>query len=305
MRVTATTGAALPNYIYPFSQPIEANNLTDLNWGSSYGASVTVSFWFRSNMAAGSTGSVSVRNGLAGGTWVLYNTTFTVVGGGAWQYVVVTIPPPANGTTWGTGTGVGMEFLPLAYNSPVSASGWVTSAQTGSTSQTTWWTTTGNYIEITGAQLEKGLVATPFEVRPYPIELQLCQRYFQKINNLTGGQNYYVGLAGGVNGYTCSIVTFKLTTAMRVTPTSYWYSDSGPQMITVAGATYTLNYIGYSGGSAVALPGLQVSGAAYGVDSTTDTTMITLLPCASSLTGLGANVPLFMRNLHIDFSSEF
>lgn len=305
MRVTATTGAAIPNYIYPFYQGIEGNNITDLNWGSSYGASVTVSFWFRSNMAAGSTGSVSVRNGLAGGTWALYNTTFTVVGGGAWQYVVVTIPPPPNTTTWGTGTAQGIEFLPLAYNSPVSASGWVTSAQSGSSSQTTWWTTTGNYIEITGAQLEKGLTASPYEFRPIGTEFALCQRYFQMINCITGGQNYYVGLAGGVNGYTCSIVTFKFSTAMRVTPTSYWYSDQSPQFITVAGATYTLNYIGYAGGSAVALPGLQAAAAAYGVDSATNTTMLTLLPCASSLSGLAANVPIFMRNLHIDFSSEY
>ena len=34
-------------------------------------------------------------------------------------------------------------------------------------------------ILITGVQLEKGLVATPFEVRPYATELALCQRYYE------------------------------------------------------------------------------------------------------------------------------
>jgi len=32
-------------------------------------------------------------------------------------------------------------------------------------------------FDVTGLQLELGSVATPFEVRPYPVELGLCQRY--------------------------------------------------------------------------------------------------------------------------------
>jgi hypothetical protein len=34
-------------------------------------------------------------------------------------------------------------------------------------------------IDITGVQLEKGTVATPFEVRPFATELALCQRYYE------------------------------------------------------------------------------------------------------------------------------
>jgi hypothetical protein len=49
------------------------------------------------------------------------------------------------------------------------------------------WNPTGtagasDYIDITGVQLEKGTIATPFEFRPYPIELQLCQRYYWQLN---------------------------------------------------------------------------------------------------------------------------
>jgi hypothetical protein len=43
----------------------------------------------------------------------------------------------------------------------------------------------GNYIEITGVQLEKGTVATPFEFRNYAQELALCQRYFEKSFDIT------------------------------------------------------------------------------------------------------------------------
>ena len=43
--------------------------------------------------------------------------------------------------------------------------------------------TAGNadHFDFTGLQLELGSVATPFEVRPYPVELQMCQRYCESI----------------------------------------------------------------------------------------------------------------------------
>jgi len=40
-----------------------------------------------------------------------------------------------------------------------------------------------DYFDVTGVQLELGSVATPFEVRPYPVELQMCQRYYEKSYN--------------------------------------------------------------------------------------------------------------------------
>jgi hypothetical protein len=42
-----------------------------------------------------------------------------------------------------------------------------------------------DYVEVTGVQLEEGPVATPFEHRPYGLELSLCQRYFEKSYNNT------------------------------------------------------------------------------------------------------------------------
>ena len=45
--------------------------------------------------------------------------------------------------------------------------------------------TAGNadHFDVTGVQLELGSVATPFEVRPFPVELQTCLRYYQKSYN--------------------------------------------------------------------------------------------------------------------------
>jgi len=39
---------------------------------------------------------------------------------------------------------------------------------------------------LSGVQLEPGPVATPFEHRPIGTELALCQRYYQKLNEVTG-----------------------------------------------------------------------------------------------------------------------
>jgi len=42
----------------------------------------------------------------------------------------------------------------------------------------------GSSWDLTGVQLEPGSVATPFEHRPIGLELQLCQRYFQKYDTI-------------------------------------------------------------------------------------------------------------------------
>jgi hypothetical protein len=46
------------------------------------------------------------------------------------------------------------------------------------TNQINFFDSTDNIIRITGAQLEVGSTATPFERRPFGMELVLCQRYF-------------------------------------------------------------------------------------------------------------------------------
>ena len=64
-------------------------------------------------------------------------------------------------------------------------------------------------------QLEEGSVATPFEHRPYGLELSLCQRYFYR---LTGQLYSFIA-----NGMTCNTnkawTTIQLPVALRVQPT--------------------------------------------------------------------------------------
>ena len=233
IRCTATTGVSLTaGYVYAINQQIEGYNIVDFNWGTSYASPVTASFWFRSNMPAGSISSFTFRNGLAGGGWALYNTTFTVTGGGAWQYVTLTIPPPPSGSGWNSTNGVGIEYLISSIYNTGAPLGWSTSASVGYSGQYTWWTTTGNYVEATGVQLEKGTVATPFEVRPYGVELQLCQRYYEKsyASGTAAGTNTVVGMVfyGGFSDPAASFgVTIRYSVPKRATTTPTIYSPTG------------------------------------------------------------------------------
>jgi hypothetical protein len=64
-----------------------------------------------------------------------------------------------------------------------------------------FWTPTGtagadDSIYITGCQLEKGSQATAFDYRPYGTELQLCQRYYQKLSGFT-----FIAGGGATGGF--------------------------------------------------------------------------------------------------------
>ena len=141
------------------SQNVEMYNVIDL-----IGSPVVLSFWYKSNR----TGNHGVRFNSAGVIPGNPDTfqTFTVFNANTWEYKVLTfntliqctVPGPS---TW-NGFGIAVNIGPVVFNM-------------GSTS-----IANGDYFTLTGVQLEKGTVATPFEFRPYGVELQLCQRYFHR-----------------------------------------------------------------------------------------------------------------------------
>jgi hypothetical protein len=130
------------------------------------GSPVTLSFWYKSNRV-GNHGVRFNSGGTIPGNADTYQL-FTVVNANTWEYKVLTfntliqctVPGPS---TW-NGDGIVVNIGPVVFNM-------------GSTS-----IANGDYFTLTGVQLEKGSVATPFEVRPFATELALCQRYmFQMI----------------------------------------------------------------------------------------------------------------------------
>lgn len=100
------------------------------------------------------------------------------------------------------------------------------------------WSGTGganDYLDITGVQLELGTLATPFERRAYPVELSLCQRFFEiadttgTVLNLwaLGRTSFTAGCAGG----------YKYAMPKRAVPTISGYSASNATGVIVVATT--------------------------------------------------------------------
>ena len=77
-----------------------------------------------------------------------------------------------------------------------------------------------SYFQITGAQLEVGKVATPFEHRSYGEELALCQRYYHTLRS---------GIFGVATAVGTIAFTYSSPVTMRVTPT-IGFKDSNDDM---------------------------------------------------------------------------
>ena len=75
----------------------------------------------------------------------------------------------------------------------------------------------GFTINVTGVQLERGTVVTPFEQRPIGTELALCQRYYYQISNPDNLVNarWSVGVQSTT---TASELLFHLPVSMRIRP---------------------------------------------------------------------------------------
>ena len=198
--VTVTQDTGVPNVNFKYSlkmvptsnttpsecalrQFIEQQNVFDLA-----GKTVTGSAWVYTNkssikfrvaaMNSTGNGDISVTINLTPNTWTKISSTFT-------SFSAI--------TAWTGGTNVQGAHVDIGFvdSTPV---------------------TTSDYIYVTGVQLETGSVATPFDRRPYGMELALCQRY------------YSGPLFCSVGGFTSSGIgmyaTYNFPVTMRANPTT-------------------------------------------------------------------------------------
>ena len=187
LKTTTTAAVGAADY-YFLSQLIEGINTLDIMWGSTTARPLTLSFWVQSTLS-GTYGGF-VRNPASFSN--SYTFTYTINSINTWEYKTVTIPGPTIGT-WAKTQTDGIEFgftLGNGTTYQVATGSWANGNFTGpsgtlanfmGTLNATWF--------VTGVQVEIDTVATPFERRLYPIELQLCQRYYEILIVRVGGYN--------------------------------------------------------------------------------------------------------------------
>jgi hypothetical protein len=180
---------------FRYRQFIEGFNVSDFQYGTASATPVTLSFWVKSSL----TGNFGLTFRADTTTFTTFPVLYTINTANTWEYKTITIPANTiaafnntqNGRTvdvlFSLGAGTSIQLTPNGS--------WQTSDAEGVSGATSVVGTNGATFYITGVQLEIGSVATPFERRPFGMELVLCQRYYQQIDygNHNGGiaANWY------------------------------------------------------------------------------------------------------------------
>jgi len=190
LAIATTAQATMNNQDYiTLEQRIEGYNIADFGWGTAFAQPVTVSFAVYSTQAGQY--SLSLRNAT---NTMSYVAPFTVPVANQWVQVQQTVPGETSGT-WEAESALGLSVaITLA-----AGSNWITSdvgrwqessrAASGfgyiaATGGANFIGTVNNQFYVTGVQVEKGTIMTGFEARPFGVELDLSQRYYEKTYGL-------------------------------------------------------------------------------------------------------------------------
>jgi hypothetical protein len=238
MKFDCTTADAAPSasdFLY-LNQPIEGYNTQSFKFGTANAESLTLSFWVKSNK----TGTYIVRFYDIDNQRVL-SQSYTISSASTWEKKTITIsgdtvsgPNYDNGyafaINWclGAGTNYTSGTLNTSWNSVTSADQFVGQVNLADSTDNEWY--------ITGVQLEVGTSASDFEFLPYDVNLQRCQRYYQR------GGNGWAGWAYSGNNsevYCCNITPMRAGPAVSYSGSSTVGETGG--VIHIAGvANYTI-----------------------------------------------------------------
>lgn len=194
---------------------IEGLNIADWSFGTSAASPITLSFWVRSTLT-GQFSGVVFNNGNTRN----YNFIYTINAANTWEYKTITIPGDTGGT-WLTDTNNGLLLLwSLGAGSTLTgaAQSWSATNYVAVSGSVNLVGTNGAKFYITGVQLEKGSVATPFEFRSIGQELALCQRYHQRfLATANSSVTPLIRFLDTANDY---VGSFAFPVTMRATPTA-------------------------------------------------------------------------------------
>ena len=250
---TAETALAADE-IFWIAQTIEAQNCSDLGFGDSGASDLTISFYVKSNVV---------------GKYAMYlytqdpnryiSRTYTIDTSGQWERKVIHIPGDTDGNAINHDNGIGIKIYwwQIAGSDYTSydSTKWSAYGNSGIAygHEVNMGSSTSNYWQLTGVQVERGSNATEFENRSFGEELALCQRYAYRLGGLS--KQYQVvgnGFIGQNGGTKCAKVLVDLPTTMRTNPSvsvigtdSFWahtgaaFSDMACTLTSNTGGTWT------------------------------------------------------------------
>ena len=231
------------NEALQFVQRIEAQNLQQLDNGLSTAKSVTLSFYVKSYQ----TGTFNVNLYKSDNTVRHISATYTVNQSATWEKKTITFAGDTSGGGIDDDNGNGLDiYWHLAAGSnftSADSTSWGNYSAAGFAygQAVNLMSSTDNYWQITGVQLEVGSVATDFEHRSFAQELILCQRYCQKLG---AGNGTYDCMATGNGVYnTKAYIPYRLMTSMRSTPSFTLLGSASDFYYTRDGGEYAVSNI--------------------------------------------------------------
>lgn len=174
VRATIGNMTSRSQYDGRFQYNFEGNMVSDYVVGTT---TMTATFWARASKSGYAYYSLWASN-TGTGAYFYKRVALTT----SWQKFTVQIPAcNVSGAAilrdHQRGFGSGLYWAQAGWVESFDGQ-WMATAQLGNTGRDDF-ATSSDWIEFTGYQLEFGNTATGFEYRPYPVEFQLCQRYYQ------------------------------------------------------------------------------------------------------------------------------
>lgn len=219
---SAGTYAASTSFEWVAVQAIEGQNLVRLGLGGNSWNKLTVSTWVRASSTGNSGFLLAVQN--SAGTWYYCYQMFTINTANKWEYKTATFnissasgcPEPTNDTNFRMQVYI-IGGCNTGYQGGTAGT-WTTSTFFCNNTVTNFCASNGATFDIARVQLEPGDVATPYEWIPFAIELQRCQRYYQKSYSYATSPASIT--TSGSHGYTW---TSRTTSSSGYNDVAYYY----------------------------------------------------------------------------------
>jgi hypothetical protein len=216
---------------------IEGYRVARLAWGTSNAQPITLSFWVYANRPGNYSGALA--NAAANRS---YQFAFTINAAATWEYKTVTIPGDLTGT-WAKDNTIGLylHITLMAGSTYLStANVWGAGNFYGVTGTVNGVAATSDLFAITGVIVLPGNEApsaarSPFIMRPFPQELELCKRYYEKSYNyataagaaIGAGQNNIMFGPTIIASQTYAMCTVPFSVEKRALPTNAVFAGNG------------------------------------------------------------------------------